>query len=146
MYTPSEPNVEQIGIAGGSSVDVEMVRFLRDEIKSAVHHELHTTVGSPPSYDYSEPLLSQDTPMFNPDEGTSAIGQDINKQKLRDWRFWLYVFAVAFPMLAMILSMPILTISHIDELEISVLAFFLVLMIYGVALGVGGVVTVSAPT
>jgi hypothetical protein len=66
---------------GGRSVDVEMAQFIREEIRTAVRHEMNTTSTAPPSYDSSAPLLIEDNPTQNPNDDINAEAQDVNKQK-----------------------------------------------------------------
>jgi hypothetical protein len=122
MGASSEPDIERTSDAESSTpIDIEMAQFMREE------DSLHTTANAPPSYDSSAPLLIEEN------EDTSAEGQGVDKQSAWGWRIWLRVIFVLFPFFAVLLSMPILCISGVDELGVSVLAFFLLLTMYGVA-------------
>jgi hypothetical protein len=126
MGAPSDPGVERIG--GSASVDVEMVRFIREEIKAAVHEEIIATTSAPPCYDSSSHLLADDGQ--TEDINTEAL--DISGYKKAQTPVdWLCGIAVALPLVAIILSMPALTISRVDRLCLSVLAFFLTMAMYG---------------
>jgi hypothetical protein len=136
MGVPSEPDLERASSDGngGAPADIEMVRFLREEIRTAVQHELATTSTAPPSYDSAAPLLIEDPPAANPPDDTNAEVQDANqlKQKPKGWRAHLKDTAIyGGPYCAVILGMAVLGMLGVDNLlEVKALAFCLLVIMY----------------
>jgi len=134
MGVPSEPDLERASSDGngGAPADIEMVRFLREEIRTAVQHELATTSTAPPSYDSAAPLLIEDPPAANPPDDTNAEVQDANqlKQKPKGWR--LKDTAIyGGPYCAVILGMAVLGMLGVDNLlEVKALALCLLVTMY----------------
>ncbi len=125
MGATGDPDVERIGSA---SVDVEMVRFIRQEIKAAVQEEITATASAPPSYDSSSRLLADDGSAEDGD--TEALGVSDNQDSPRPVT-WLRATAIAFPIAATVVGPLAASISGWDKLELSILGFFLVLTMYG---------------
>lgn len=124
MGVPSEPDIERASSDGnsGAPADIEMVRFLREEIRTAVQHELATTSTAPPSYDSAAPLLIEDPPAANPPDDTNAEVQDAN---LKD------IAIYGGPYCAVILGMAVLGMLGVDNLlEVKVLALCLLVTMY----------------
>jgi hypothetical protein len=140
MANSSEPDLESVhgDKIGGSSVDIEMVRFIREEIRTAVQQEMNTAPTVPPAYDSSVPLLIEDTLTHHPNNDTNAEAQGVDAPKLRRR---LHEASNFLPIIAIIASVLVLCITGIDELYISALAFMLLVCLSVIHL----VVFVSAP-
>ena len=136
MGVPSEPDLERVSSDGngGAPADIEMVRFLREEIRTAVQHELATTSTAPPSYDSAASLLIENPPAANPPDDTDAEVQDANqlKQKPKGWRAHLKDTAIYDgPYSAVILGMAVLGIQSVDNLlGVKALALCLLVTMY----------------
>lgn len=132
-------------------------QLIREEVRAAVY-EFVPQADEPPSYDHptieledisnstaigTEPPLddapaAEDGPLLGLIDDDAAESQDVNRtsppRRGLPCRMppWLKVVVALAPLAAVFAMMPLLSISGADLLFINVVAFFLVLVFYGV--------------